>query len=657
MAQLRAKQIKLAAAGDLLVGGTDGNGTVLTKGTTGQLLKIVSGALAYADNTASEIAFTAGGTIAATTVQTAIAEVATDAAAALALVDAAYQAADTALDGRLDTAETDISTLETDLAAEVVRATTAEGSVEFTGSILGATDLTDAIQTLADIVGDGPTELIAEVDAIETAVGLNADGTYTAITGGEFVGETTVKGDLVALDTALSAVKVTADAAATAASVTTLAGRVTTAEGDIDALEGRATALEGDVSVLQDDVDAAEATIITHTGQISDLEAADTALDGRLDTAEGDIVDLQAELDATQTGAGLTSAGGYASETTSNYINTATTLKGADMLLDAAIKVNADAIAALSAATDFGDEIDAIEAAVGLDVDGDLPAYTGTNYLNAATTIVGATVALDTALKAEADAREDDVADLQGQINAITGLDTMVFKGVVDGTIDATALAAMEATADIGDVYRVSVPSATFADQTFDVNVGDFVAYIGTGTWVKFDNTDPTLTTEDASISITGNTFTGYELELVKEDITTTSDAIILTGGTGAALAGVTIDLDAGAINFSDLAEVGTPETGKFLKWNGTAIEYVSAAELGVVTHSEEDFSPTTAANVVVTLAHAAVAGSVAAYINGVKLKKTGYTVSGTTVTMVDSVNGYGVETGDTVAVSYDYAA
>ena len=45
-------------------------------------------------------------------------------------------------------------------------------------------------------------------------------------------------------------------------------------------------------------------------------------------------------------------------------------------------------------------EVNAIETAVGLNTDGTLAAYSSTNYLDSATTIKGATVALDTAVKA-----------------------------------------------------------------------------------------------------------------------------------------------------------------------------------------------------------------------------------------------------------------
>jgi len=56
---------------------------------------------------------------------------------------------------------------------------------------------------------------------------------------------------------------------------------------------------------------------------------------------------LQTELNDTQTGAGLAANGNYISPSGSNYIDSATSLADADDKLDAAIKVNEDAIAAL----------------------------------------------------------------------------------------------------------------------------------------------------------------------------------------------------------------------------------------------------------------------------------------------------------------------
>jgi len=50
-----------------------------------------------------------------------------------------------------------------------------------------------------------------------------------------------------------------------------------------------------------------------------------------------DLTAIQKELDDTQTGAGLNTGGNYVPSTTSNYINGATSLFTADLLLDSAI--------------------------------------------------------------------------------------------------------------------------------------------------------------------------------------------------------------------------------------------------------------------------------------------------------------------------------
>ena len=62
---------------------------------------------------------------------------------------------------------------------------------------------------------------------------------------------------------------------------------------------------------------------------------------------KGLVDDLQSEVDDTQAGAGLNTDGSYAQPSGSNYIDAATSLANADELLDAQIKVNEDAIQAL----------------------------------------------------------------------------------------------------------------------------------------------------------------------------------------------------------------------------------------------------------------------------------------------------------------------
>ena len=56
---------------------------------------------------------------------------------------------------------------------------------------------------------------------------------------------------------------------------------------------------------------------------------------------DGSVASSQAELDATQTGAGLNTNGTYTANASSNYIQTASSLKDADNKLDAEIKLQA----------------------------------------------------------------------------------------------------------------------------------------------------------------------------------------------------------------------------------------------------------------------------------------------------------------------------
>lgn len=75
------------------------------------------------------------------------------------------------------------------------------------------------------------------------------------------------------------------------------------------------------------------------------------------------------------------------------------------------------AIATGGDAAALNSEVDAIEAAVGLDVDGGFVAWSGTNYLNAATSIKDGVTALDTQLASEASTRSSADTTLQNNIN------------------------------------------------------------------------------------------------------------------------------------------------------------------------------------------------------------------------------------------------
>jgi hypothetical protein len=85
-------------------------------------------------------------------------------------------------------------TLTTNLAAEVSRATAAEGTLttNLAAEVSRATGVEAALQT--------------EVDAIETAAGLNADGTLTAFSGTNYLdAQVSLRAAVVALDSAVKA--------------------------------------------------------------------------------------------------------------------------------------------------------------------------------------------------------------------------------------------------------------------------------------------------------------------------------------------------------------------------------------------------------------------------------------------------------------------
>jgi len=129
------------------------------------------------------------------------------------------------------------------------------------------------------------------------------------------------------------------------------ASRAQSVEGDLVNLT---TTDKTNLVAAVNEVDAnADANATAIAQEVTDRTAADTALQGNIDaevTARGDADALiQGELDATQAGAGLGTDGAYVANATANYIATATSLKGADDALDAALKAEADRAAAAEA--------------------------------------------------------------------------------------------------------------------------------------------------------------------------------------------------------------------------------------------------------------------------------------------------------------------
>lgn len=165
--------------------------------------------------------------------------------------------------------------------------------------------------------------------------------------------------------------------------------------------------------------------------------------------------DIQAELNSLEAslGAFINSDGTFNAGALSALTNIDVT--GAASLADVLVDID-NAIGAVDVSGQIAPlqtEVDAIETAVGLNTDGTLPAYSGTNYLDAATTVVQATTLLDTAV----DAVATSVTELQGEVDAIetgAGLEA-------DGTY----------VADATTNYLTAATSLKDADKKLDTEI------------------------------------------------------------------------------------------------------------------------------------------------------------------------------------------
>ena len=155
-------------------------------------------------------------------------------------------------------------------------------------------------------------------------------------------------------------------------------------------------------------IDSAPSTLDT----LNELAAAINDDSDFHTTILGTTAALQSELNATQLGSGLTFSGAYAEDSSSNYIQTASSLRGADSLLDSAIFA-------------IQNELDATQIGAGLDTDGSYIAKTDANYIDEAVSLQDADEKLDAQSKVNADAIATETTARQNADSALqTELDT-----------------------------------------------------------------------------------------------------------------------------------------------------------------------------------------------------------------------------------------
>lgn len=315
---------------------------------------------------------------------------------------------------------------------------------------------------------------------------------------------------------------------------------------------------------------------------------------------------LLSEIDAIELSVGLNEDGSFIPYTGTSYLNAATTVVGATVLLDTQVKANADALAAAGiVAVDAQTEIDAIETSAGLNADGSFTAPAGTTYLGGALTLVGADVLLDTATKAAADAAI--AAQNTADTKVTKAGDSMSGNLAFGGTSKVIGLASPE---NAGDAANKGYVDAIAAGLTWeapvqgiaaDHTVGSELLALGARIANTTDDKIYTVTaagveggpaTFDAgellvdgaaffdNVNETGYVFNGTELV----QFTGTGQ---LTAGVGLAKTGNTIDVNLGAgIGQLPSDEVGIDvlATGGLITTiDGTTSSTETAAQLAIL--------------------------------------------------------------------------
>lgn len=289
--------------------------------------------------------------------------IAADTAAAAAASDqlatetAARLAGDAALNTRADNIQAELDATQVGAGLGVDGVYTAPANTNYLGSATSLSNadvkLDTAIKAEADRAAGVEANLasaIANEAQLRTDGDANLQAQLTAYINGKVDQNATQ-------DAAEAAARIAADAALQAELDQTQASIGLDTNGAIIPVEGTnyldgITSVFGGAFVLDTQIKTVADGLATET---TARQAADTAFQNALNTEaqtrETADLALQQELNTTQAGAGLETNGAYAAPTGSNYLGAAVSLKDADYVLDAAIKVQEDAIASLAASS------------------------------------------------------------------------------------------------------------------------------------------------------------------------------------------------------------------------------------------------------------------------------------------------------------------
>jgi hypothetical protein len=390
-------------------------------------------------------------------------------------------AADSTLQANIDAEAETRNLVDQQLADDIVAEASARSSADTT--LQSNIDAEASTRAAADttLQGNIDTE-VADRTAADSTLQSNIDAEASARAAADVVLQgniDTEAADRAAADTTLQS-NIDAEASARSSADTALQNQINdilsnTDPAALDSLSEIVSAFQAADGNLQDAITAA---LGTHTSElaveVAAREAADTVLQGNIDAEESARIsdvsslqsqintlgsgsgDIQGELDDTQAGAGLASDGSYSAPGVSNYLSGATSLYSADEELDTALKAEEDARSA--ADVTLQSNIDS-EASTRDAADVVLQA----NIDSEASTRSAADTTLQSNIDAEASARDAADVVLQGNIDAEESA-RIAADSVLQSNIDAEESARIAADSNlqsqINDILSNTDPAA-----------------------------------------------------------------------------------------------------------------------------------------------------------------------------------------------------
>jgi hypothetical protein len=383
----------------------------------------------------------------------------------VAPVGTSYLGSITTIKGGLTQLDTQLSTTASNLSSEITNRI-ADVNAEETRALAAES----ALQT--------------ELNTTQTGAGLNANGTYTAPVGSNYLGSaTSLKSADVHLDTQIKQVRDQVDAILLAsdadkdsfAEIVSLINSIDTQNDTAFATfatnvnQSMGSAING----VKDHYTSTNYVLANDTyneavnkidAKLLDLQTQVTTIETTNNTA------LQSELDTTQTGAGLGTDGAYIPNPSAVYIDDAVSLRDADNKLDAQLFTVTSDLGSLEVQVDgIQTELDNTQAGAGLGANGAYTANAGSNYLTAAITLKDADNKLDARIKINS----DDIVTLDGRVDQhdsdISGIAT-----------ELNNIETAVGLADNGTKTNFSSSNVITANSSFKSAIEALDSYVGT---------------------------------------------------------------------------------------------------------------------------------------------------------------------------------